>query len=238
MTKKQFLHEHVATEIGQRVVSGRYPPGVMFGNEQDLIEEFNVSRTAVREAVKVLNGKGMVESVPRLGLRVRPTSEWHMLDSEVLSWVVQSSLSSDLIVELYDLRLAFEPRAAYLAANRFSKDDDIAIRRALQGMTLYLDEEDRVRHDLAFHCAILDATGNRFYRSLGDMISVVLQHTFRLAHRDLDDESWVDEHKKVYDAIVAGNGQLASDLMSSLLENALNDLKQATRRASEEASNE
>ena len=162
--QRGLIHERIVRSLGARIVGGGIAPGQTVGSEAELSVEFQASRTAVREAIKVLAAKGMVESRPRAGTSVRPMREWALLDPQVLDWGLHlPSLSNRLIRDLHEMRRSFEPEAAALAAVRRTDEQVRALRRQLRGMSLYVDLDDRIEQDLSFHQTILEATGNGLF---------------------------------------------------------------------------
>src|SRR5512134_1526171 len=81
------VHGTIAREIGLSIVSGRLRPGHVLDGEIDASSKWGVSRTAYREAIRILSAKGLIHSRPRTGTRVSPISEWHLLDPDILSWL-------------------------------------------------------------------------------------------------------------------------------------------------------
>lgn len=222
-TASTSIHETIVTTMGKRIVSGYYTPGAAIGSETDIGQTFNASRTATREALKILGSKGLIEGKPKIGIVVRPNERWNMMDSLVLDWALQDPRQAEkAISDLYALRLAIEPKAARMAARNFSQADEAAVRRALRGMATYLDENDRVDQDVAFHIAILAASGNRLFYSLGELISVVLRHLFRAGLRATseEDDRWITRHKRVADAVFSGDEASAETEMVALLSEA------------------
>lgn len=209
--------------MGRRIVSGYYKPDVVIGSETDIGLTFNASRTATREALKILGSKGLIEGKPKIGIVVRPSKRWNMMDSLVLDWALQDSSQSEKVIsDLYALRTAIEPKAARMAARSYNGNDELAIRRALRGMATYLDANDRVEQDVAFHIAILGASGNNLFFSLGELISVGLRHLFHAGLRATseEDDRWITRHKRVADAVFARNEALAEAEMNALLQEA------------------
>src|SRR6185503_7469534 len=101
----------IARKLGVAIVAGRIKPGATLDNEIAASERMAVSRTAYREAVRILAAKGLVESRPKRGTQVCPRSAWHLLDPEVLSWLFESQPSPDFVAGLFELRLIIEPAA-------------------------------------------------------------------------------------------------------------------------------
>ena len=112
------VHGRLVEQIGRRILGGELAPGAMLPREAELVRELGISRTAVREAIKVLAAKGLVESRQKLGMRVRPERAWNLLDPDVLAWQAASGPSPELIEHLVELRRMIEPAAARLAFYR------------------------------------------------------------------------------------------------------------------------
>lgn len=217
------VHETIVTTMGKRIVSGYYKPGAVIGSETDIGETFNASRTATREALKILGSKGLIEGRPKIGIVVRSNERWNMMDSLVLDWALQDSSQAEKVIsDLYALRMTIEPKAACMAARNYSHADETAVRRALRGMATYIDENDRVEQDVAFHIAILRASGNRLFFSLGELISVGLRHLFHAGLRATseEDDRWVTRHKRVADAVFSRDELHAKEEMTALLREA------------------
>lgn len=217
------VHDTIVTTMGMRIVSGIYPPKTVIGSETDIGQIFNASRTATREALKILSSKGLVEGRPKIGVVVRPSDCWNMMDPMILDWAMQDPAQTEkMILDLYELRMMIEPEAARLAARHHTSENEAAIRRALRGMATYLDTDDRVEQDIAFHIAILAASGNRLFVSLGQLISVGLRYLFHsgLEATSEEDDRWITRHKRVADAVFTRDEDLASLEMTTLLKEA------------------
>jgi DNA-binding FadR family transcriptional regulator len=124
-----FVHE-----LGRRIVGGSYPVGATLPNEPDLVEQFGISRTVIREAMKCLAGKGLVEIKTRVGTRVKERSNWHHLDTDVMVWYYETGPSVEIMRSIKDLRLALEPEATARAATRRTDEDVTAISSAYEEM--------------------------------------------------------------------------------------------------------
>ena len=130
MTKGQMyprrgLHGEFVHRIGVQILRGDLQPGDALPGEDELSGEYAVSRTVLREAVKVLAAKGLVEARPKTGTRVRPRSKWNLLDPDVLAWRFEASPDGDFFRNIVELRRIVEPEAARLAAER-ATDEEIA----------------------------------------------------------------------------------------------------------------
>lgn len=214
--------------LGRDILSGRYPPGSTLPNEADISEKFAVSRSAVREAVKMLAAKGLVESRPRRGTTVTPSSGWNFFDREVLLWLREGNPNPAIIVELLQLRLGVEPQAAGLAARHGSDSQLAAVAKAYENMERAADGAvDPVSADGAFHEAIIVATGNRFFQPFGTLIRTALLVTAPTTN-SIFGHSVGDlvAHKAVLDALTARSGEEASGMMRTMLSDVLDAVEE------------
>ncbi len=178
-----------------------------------------------REAVQVLIAKGLVESRTKTGTRVLPRHRWNMLDPDVLEWAFADTPDMQLLRSLFELRSAIEPYAARLAAKRRDDDDLRTMHDALEmmaGETLATKAGQAA--DRAFHAAIIFATRNDAPTSLSSGITAGVEWTTRLRQRDRAlPRDPIPDHRRVYDAIHAGDPDEAAAAMSSLVTLALDD---------------
>lgn len=225
------LHGSIARDLGVQIVSGRYRPGHILDGEIDASDRLEVSRTAYREAVRILAAKGLVESRPKVGTRVSLPERWHLLDPDVLSWVFEREPDDRLVNGLFELRRIVEPQAAALAAERRTEADLAAMAQALEGMQAHslTLQAGRVA-DQDFHAALLRASGNAFIASLISGITAAVTWTtiFKQRHNQLVRDS-VPDHARVYEAVRAGNPAAAQRAMTALLDLALLDTTSARR---------
>jgi GntR family galactonate operon transcriptional repressor len=176
--------------LGKRIAAGEYDQGETLPVEQDLADSLGVGRNALREAVKVLSGKGLISTAPRSGTKIRPKDEWNMLDQDVLSWHADpETATSEFLLALLEIRRIIEPKAAELAASRATREDVAAILAAYDEMQRHQDDpEQRVIADIALHTAILAASHNAFISHFRYAIS-----TYLMAHAKIGGNS--DEQK-------------------------------------------
>ena len=131
---RRGLHGEVVHTIGLQIVSGHLRPGDPLPPEDELTSDLAVSRTVLREAVRVLAAKGLVLARPKTGTRVRERSDWNILDPDVLSWRAEAGYDQKLYEETTEVRLAIEPLAARLelAADDLQPDrvDDLSVEPA------------------------------------------------------------------------------------------------------------
>ncbi len=208
----------IARDIGQQIVSNQYKVGESIGDENKLAVFYRVSRAVVRDAIKILNGKGIVESRRGVGTQVLPRSNWAMLDSDILAWHQAIEPNVDLMWQFLDVRKVFEPKAAYWAAERASDTQLTQIKTAFEDMQNELNPKNFIMADAEFHRLILRATGNDFMIAFEGVIFSALLLSLRLTNKtkDLNKES-LPLHKSVSDAILLGDKNLAERKMKQLL---------------------
>jgi DNA-binding FadR family transcriptional regulator len=213
----------VTAELGRAIVGGAYLPGATLPNEEALCAGFAVGRGAVREAVKMLAAKGLVESRPRRGTTVLPVPRWSLFDGDVQAWL-QGGLQAGvadlaLLRELLEARLAFEPAAAALAAGRAGAEGRAAIAAAFARMEAAArGRDDPYAADLAFHAAIVAAGGNRFFAGLQPAIATALVLSFRATNAARGDRVGdLAAHRRVLEAVLAGDGAAAAAATRGLL---------------------
>jgi GntR family galactonate operon transcriptional repressor len=225
------LHEQVIEEIGKRIVQGEYPPGESLPGEPGLCELLGVSRTALREGLRVLASKGLVEPKRKVGTLVRPTVQWNFLDSDVLAWLLDGGDSEKVISELYELRHLIEPLAASLAAKHAQKADVERLKVAYEEMEAAGDDGERIEApDLRFHETIIMASGNRLFSSLAHVISAALQVNFKFVrHAPSGHPYTMPAHKKVLEAIAAANASAARVAMQELVELSQEEARRVNR---------
>lgn len=212
------LHGQVVQKLGGRIAGGRYAPGTLLPNEELLCVELKVSRTALREAIKVLAAKGLVESRPRIGTRVRAADLWNQLDADVLAWRCRTQPDARFLEQLTEMREIVEPAAAQLAARHRSIDQMAEMERALAAMTAAKRMAQWVQADLEFHRAILNASGNGLLMPLAALIATALESLLSLSARKASDfRVALPDHVRVCDAIRAQDTQAAFQAMTFLL---------------------
>lgn len=212
------LHGKVAHELGRRVVGGVYPAGALLPNEEQLCAELQVSRTPLREAVKVLAAKGLLESRPRIGTRVRSKDLWNLLDPDILAWRCATGPDAEFLRHLTELREIIEPAAAALAASSRTEEQLGLIATALQAMHQAQTLAQWVEADLAFHTAILRATNNPLLMPLAAIIDSALGSLLGVTARSAGDfKRGLSDHQKVFEAIERGDAANAVHRMASML---------------------
>ena len=217
------LTRKLTHQLGLDILQGKYNDSAPFPSEAELSQQFGVSRSATREAVKMLTAKGLLSSRPRQGIRIMPVHQWNLFDTDVLLWMLNSRPSLDLLNDFAQMRAAIEPEAAALAASHYNDDDLQAIEDALQRMfAAEQDQDDALESDIAFHCAILKASQNRFFMQLQPFSSTALRASIRITNK-LKGVHTADAsaHKKVFSAIKNRKPDQARKLMRALIEEAV-----------------
>lgn len=218
---------HVTRTLGKKILSGEFAPGSKLPTEADLGESMSVSRTALRESVRMLAGKGLVESRPRVGTVVLPQSNWNQLDPDLLAW--REDLPPDLtfIRSLIEARLVIEPAAARFAAERATGQDLGRMQAAFDDMLAadIADIEGSAAADEAFHLSILHASQNAVFANFAAVIGSALRMSFRLTTSASDNFSnTLNKHGDVLEAIRLRRGDVAETLMAELIHVANHDL--------------
>ncbi|MEG3765316.1 FadR/GntR family transcriptional regulator [Alteromonas sp. 14N.309.X.WAT.G.H12] len=223
------LSVQVAKEIGRRIVAGSLEPGTLLEEENSLAERYQVSRVVIRDAVKILVGKGLLDVRRGIGTKVRPRSEWILLDDDVLAWHVTAPPNEHFISQLMDVRLAFEPKAARWAAERADPEALKEIEKAVIRMEQESGSLEKfIVADALFHRAVLRAAHNEFLTSMEGMIYSALLVSVRITNQDPRKNSdSVKFHRDVYEKIASGDGEGAETLTAKLLNDAIRRLKEA-----------
>lgn len=200
--RRSNLHERVVGELGQQIVNGTLHAGLVLPPEDVLAGQLEVSRTALREAVKVLAAKGLLESRPKVGTRVRDPRHWHQLDGEVLAWRCASIPTSDFVAKLVEMREMVEPAAAAAAAERCTAEQLQRMDDACAAMAAAQDQKEWSEADVRFHRAILEGTGNELMVSLFTVIEASLSMFFELSARAAKEFKYsLPLHQKLLEAI-------------------------------------
>lgn len=196
------LHGQVIQELGQLIVGGELSPGDPLPREELLAERMVVSRTALREALKVLSAKGLIETRQKTGTRVREKKYWNQLDADVLSWRCASMPTDDFVEKLVEMREIIEPAAAAAAAKRRDDAQLARLESAYRAMEAAQDLDAWAEADLAFHEAVLQATNNELMVSLFSVIETALGTFFLLSARTATNFKYsLPRHFAVFEAI-------------------------------------
>ncbi|MFC8145094.1 FadR/GntR family transcriptional regulator [Streptomyces paradoxus] len=226
-TPGRGLHGHVLDTLGPEITAGEYPPGSVLRTDE-LAQRFDVSRSVMREAVRVLESMYLVESRRRVGVTVRPKSEWNVYDPQVIRWRLAGADRPRQLRSLTVLRSAIEPVAAGLAARHATSEQCAELTECALGMVAHSRGhklEGYLLHDVAFHRVILEASGNEMFARLGDVVAEVL--TGRTQHDVMfedPDPAAVTLHVQVAEAVRASDAVRAEALTREITVGALQEL--------------
>ncbi|MEO3975538.1 FCD domain-containing protein [Streptomyces sp. CAU 1734] len=214
------LHGQLVQQLGQMIVSGD------LGADRPLVPEeigqrFEVSRTVVRESLRVLEAKGLVSARPNVGTRVRPVSDWNLLDPDIIEWRAFGPQRDDQRRELFELRWTIEPLAARLAAGHSREDIQQRVADMVEIMGHALAQNDGItfsRADTEFHALLIQLAGNRMLEHLSGIVSAALQVSGGpVTGCDRPNEVSLAHHARIADALAAGDAHAAESAMRQLL---------------------
>ena len=236
-SKKPAARSHtvrVVDHLGEAIVSGRLPQGTLLPGDQELLAEYGVSRTVLREALRTLSAKGMLQARARVGTRVQPRSAWTLFDPDVLRWHRDAGLDPDFLKHLAEIRMALEPEAAALAALRRTPEDIETIGEWVRKMDVPgISHEDFAHADLGFHLAVAEAADNPLFVSLSTLIDVVLEAMLTISspadNRRLLAAS-VDQHKRIAHAIADGDAAEARKIMQAVIQKGIDAIRSVNGR--------
>lgn len=226
---RRGVHGQTVEVIARRILAGEIPEGATL-NVAALQQELDVSLTVLREALKVLSAKGIVDARQKRGTFVRPRADWNLLDGDVIRWQFAEGPDQGLLDKLHEVRSIIEPAVARLATAR-ATDEDLA---ALEGALGEMAPADRdigaaVAADLSFHRALLAATHNELLERMEVVMETGLAERDRFVHGRQHDDP-VPSHREVVDAIRARDADAAEKAMRRLLEKASRDVEKVRQK--------
>ncbi|MCI3155150.1 FadR family transcriptional regulator [Streptomyces sp. GB4-14] len=226
-TTGRGLHGRVLDTLGPEITAGGYPPGSVLRTDE-LAQRFDVSRSVMREVVRVLESMHLVESRRRVGVTVLPSCEWNVYDPQVIRWRLAGADRPRQLRSLTVLRSAVEPVAASLAAHNATAEQCAELTECALGMVANSRGhklEGYLFHDVAFHRVILTASGNEMFARLGDVVAEVLAGR---THHDVmfedPDPAAVTLHVQLAEAVRARDAARAEKLTREITEGALQEL--------------
>lgn len=223
----------IAEDIGSAIVAGRYRPDEVVPGELELSRRFGASRPVVREALKLLSAKGLIDSRKRIGTRARPRTAWHMLDADVLAWRLKDGKAEPKFVkDLLHARAVIEPAAAAMAARNRTPRSLKTIEAAFGDMEKTASDPMAFADpDIRFHRAILAATDNDFIAAFGALIEIALGAFVRIASRHPGAPGpSVPLHRAILDAIRARDAEAAHAAMLALLDRTSRNVQRNVKR--------
>lgn len=213
--------------VGRSIVIGHYDTQP-FPTEAELAKQHGVSRSVTREAVKMLTAKGLLSARPRQGTMVQPRTTWNLFDTDVLRWLLERKFEVELLRQFNELRVAIEPEAAALAAVHAGPKEQEAISAGLARMEAAENGlDDTLDADIAFHVAILHASGNPFYAQFRDVVTTALHSSIQFTNRIKGRSASVADHGAVRDAIVKRRPDQARAAMRKIITDVLELIDQA-----------
>jgi DNA-binding FadR family transcriptional regulator len=222
------LHGRVLDHLGTAICGGELAPGSVL-NIDDLVDRYAVSRSVVREVLRVLASMGLVETRRRVGVMIRPASHWNVFDPQVIRWRLASAGRIAQLRSITELRTAVEPHAAWLAAQRIDHDEAselVGLAAKMWAAGKAGDEERFLRLDIEFHRRVLFASGNEMFVKLQDLVAEVLtgRHHYHLMPH-YPDEQALALHADVAQAIQRHDGERARRAMVRIMEQAFDEMK-------------
>ncbi|WP_445495722.1 FadR/GntR family transcriptional regulator [Photorhabdus sp. SF281] len=208
----------LAEKIGQQILSGEYKTETILPGEIELAEQFDVSRTSVREAIKILAAKGMLLPRPRIGTRIMQTIHWNFLDQDLLKWWMNHDNLNQVIEHFHIVRLAIEPQACFLAAKNATQEQKKQLLQLIDEMYLLKDNFNREKWidiDYQFHHTIYKSCGNPFLGSFVNLFRPVYQNYFETIISDKVVQ--LEAHKTIVDSIIKGDCRRALFTCQKLL---------------------
>ena len=217
---RRTLHEASVDTLGEQIVSGVYHAGQVLRTE-DLQTERDLSRTVLRETLKVLESLGLVRMRRQVGITVQGRAEWSVFDPRIIGWRMASDDRADQLSSLTDLRYVIEPiaaRNAALSATPEQREEIAALAALMLESGIPRDTELHLERDIAFHSLLLRSSGNEMFAALTPAIAAVL--TGRTVHHlippDPTQEA-LDLHVEVAQAVLEGNPEHAERAMRLVL---------------------
>lgn len=227
------FHGHVMGDLGRRIVRGEFPEQSILPRDAELQERYGVSRTVLREALKTLAAKGLIQPKAKIGTRVLARSGWNLFDPDILQWHADTgAVNADFLFNLQEMRLALEPEAAALAARRRSDAQVGDLYKWIERMGAPgVTGDDFVQSDLRLHIGIADASANPFMRAVSSLIEVALATTFTVSSPIPNTEQHrlnVARHRAIVEAIEKRNPDEARDAMRRVIQEGIDRVASAT----------
>jgi GntR family galactonate operon transcriptional repressor len=225
--RRRGLHRDVVDALGQRIIRGDYQPGEALPSEADLGVNLEVSRTVVREAIKVLASKGLVDSRPKRGTRVLERAHWSLIDPDVLAWQVDVAADRHLFRDLSEVRAIIEPHAAGLAARRRTPAEAERLTQLMDELDDAADDLARyIATDLELHAAILRATHNELLARMTGTLRVALAASRRITVKaPRGPHGAMRLHREVVEAIRDLDPVAAQSRMAALVQGTAEDME-------------
>jgi DNA-binding FadR family transcriptional regulator len=217
---KSNLHAKLASNIGERILLGEFLPGGLLPNEAAWGKAFGASRTVVREALKTLMAKGLIESRPKVGSRVLPRSRWNILDRDVLDWHHAAVDRQAFFHSTQEVRRLIEPGVAKMAAEKRNAQQLARLEAAFVNMKKAKTAQETVKSDVEFHEALMAAANNELLLPFGIIIEKALGDLFDFTTtKNPAPKQAIKLHERILQAVRAADGKAATKAMNVLLDN-------------------
>ncbi|MGW0201477.1 FadR/GntR family transcriptional regulator [Nonomuraea sp. NPDC003201] len=230
------MHARVLDHLGTAICSGDMAAGSVLSIE-DLVDRYQVSRSVIREVLRVLASMGLIETRRRVGIMIQPPGVWSVFDPQVIRWRLASEGRMAQLRSITELRTAIEPHAAWLAAGRVDHDEaselvGLAARMWAAGKAG--DEARFLDLDIDFHRRVLAASGNEMFAKLQLIVAEVLagRHHYHLMPHYPDEEA-LQLHTDVAQAIQRRDGDRARKAMVGIMEQGFAEMKSLWERTAE-----
>jgi DNA-binding FadR family transcriptional regulator len=221
------LHARVLEMLGLALAGQEFPTGTVMKIE-DIERRFGVSRSVIRESVRVLESMGLVASRRRVGVLVLPPSEWNLYDPQVIRWRLASKARITQLRSLTELRTAVEPEAARLAAVRaplINASNLMGLAGQLWAAGEAGDQDLFLSLDTEFHRLVLSSSGNEMFAKLDGLVSAVLagrtHHGLMPTHPHVEA---LQLHVDVASAIQRGAPDAAKASMLRIMERTMSEM--------------
>jgi DNA-binding FadR family transcriptional regulator len=229
--RRPRVQKNVTRAIATDICADVFPIGAFLPTEAELCLRYGVSRTVIRESLKILESKGLVRGRSRVGTVVCPKEEWNILDQQVLEWIGPRIFELDLLTCVLDARRAIEPFAAQFAAERATVQEVAEIERAWQAMRDAEGDLDAfTKADVAFHAGLLKASHNQVFMQLASIIQAALEFSLHASNEAADarDEA-VEIHRRLVEALRMRDRAAARECSHRMLDIAARDIAIAVR---------
>ena len=221
MKKSVTKLDRVVALFGAQIVQGDYAPGSALPAEAELCKTYELSRATLREVVKVLAAKKLINVLQHRGLLVMPREKWNYLDSDVLRWVLANEENYEFIHVLLETRCVVEPAIAEWAAQRASAADLADLEAALNDMDRFYQDKDAFNlADVRFHQALITSAHNFVIEQFGEVISTLQRAVFNVTYfpDNATREITISQHRKLYDAIRLKNPKAARKISAAMID--------------------
>jgi DNA-binding FadR family transcriptional regulator len=230
------LHARVLDQLGTAICGRQLGPGSVL-HIDDLVDRYAVSRSVVREVLRVLAAMGFIETRRRVGIMIRPATDWNVFDPQVIRWRLASAGRMAQLRSITELRTAIEPHAAWLAAVRATPgeaSDLVGIAAKMWAAGKAGVEEEFLRLDIEFHRRVLLASGNEMFIKLQELVAEVLtgRHHYHLMPHHPDEHA-LELHAEVAQAIQRRDGERARNAMVQIMEQAFDEMKSMWEQSAE-----